>query len=138
MKIEAIKKKDIAVTPKYATDCAAGLDLHACVGEPVTLEPGETQIIGSGFAVNIHTPYIAGILLPRSGLGANSSGIILRNLVGLIDSNYRQEIKMVVWNNSQKPFTINHGDRLCQMIFVPIIQVELLWYNEFEDENGVN
>jgi dUTP pyrophosphatase len=136
MKIEAKKMKDIAVTPKYATECAAGLDLNACVYEPVTLEPGETQIIGSGFAVNIHTPYIAGILLPRSGLGANS-GIILRNLVGLIDADYRQEVKMVVWNNSQKPFTINHGDKLCQMIFVPIIQVELLWNTEFEDENGL-
>lgn len=120
--------------PEYATDGAAGIDLRACLTASLILQPHETQLIGSGIAINIHTPNIAAVLLPRSGLGVNH-GIVLANLVGLIDSDYRKEIKIAVWNRSNKSFTINPGERLCQMVFVPIVQVDFKWVTELE-ENG--
>ena len=120
--------------PEYATNGAAGIDLRACISQPITLQPQETQLIGSGIAINIQQKDIAAVLLPRSGLGAKH-GIVLGNLVGLIDSDYKKEIKIAVWNRSNKPFTINPGERLCQMVFVPIIQVDFKWVTEIED-NG--
>ena len=120
--------------PEYATDGAAGIDLRACISQPITLQPNETQLIGSGIAINIHQKDIAAVLLPRSGLGAKH-GIVLGNLVGLIDSDYRKEIKIAVWNRSDTSFVIKPGERLCQMVFVPIIQVDFKWVEKLED-NG--
>jgi dUTP pyrophosphatase len=117
--------------PKYATDGAAGIDLRACISQPITLQHNETQLIGSGIAINIHQKDVAAVLLPRSGLGAKH-GIVLGNLVGLIDSDYRKEIKIAVWNRSDKAFIIKPGERLCQMVFVPIIQVDFKWVTEIE------
>jgi dUTP pyrophosphatase len=120
--------------PTYSTDGSAALDLRACLSEPLILKANQTQLVGSGIAINIHDPNLAAVLLPRSGLGAKH-GIVLGNLVGLIDSDYRQEIKIAVWNRSEVAFTINPGDRLCQMIFVPIVQVDFKWVNDLEDNN---
>lgn len=120
--------------PSYSTDGAAGIDLRACIDSAITIKPNATELIGSGIAINIHNPNIAAMLLPRSGLGVKH-GIVLANLVGLIDSDYRKEVKIAIWNRSDKPFTINPGERICQMVFVPITQVDFKWVNELED-NG--
>ncbi len=120
--------------PTYATSGSAGIDLRACIDESILIQPNETVIIGSGIAIAIDDSNIAATLLPRSGLGIKH-GIILANLVGLIDSDYYKEIKIAVWNRSNRPFIINQGDRICQMVFVPIIQARLQWVEELED-NG--
>jgi dUTP pyrophosphatase len=117
--------------PTYATAGSAGMDLRACITAPLTVPAGETRIIGSGIAINIHDTNLAAVLLPRSGLGVNQ-GIVLANLVGLIDSDYRQEIQIAIWNRSDKPFTINPGERICQMVFVPIVQVNFQWVAQLE------
>jgi dUTP pyrophosphatase len=118
--------------PTYSTAGSAGIDLRACINTALTLKPGETQLIGSGIAINIHDPNLAAILLPRSGLGVNQ-GIVLANLVGLIDSDYRKEIKIAVWNRSNTSFTIEPGTRICQMVFVPIAQVNFKWVDHLQD-----
>ncbi|MCK5720128.1 MAG: dUTP diphosphatase [Thiomargarita sp.] len=118
--------------PTYSTDGSAGIDLRACLTEKLILQPNETNIINSGMAINIHDSNVAAVLLPRSGLGINH-GIVLANLVGLIDSDYRKEVKIAIWNRSNKIFTINPGDRICQMVFVPIIQVNFKWVDKLED-----
>ncbi len=120
--------------PSYSTDGAAGIDLRACIDIAIVIKPNATELIGSGIAINIHNPNIAAMLLPRSGLGVKH-GIVLANLVGLIDSDYRKEVKIAVWNRSDKSFTINPGERICQMVLVPIIQADFKWVNELED-NG--
>jgi len=118
--------------PTYSTEGSAGIDLRACITAPLTLQPGETKLIGSGIAINIHNPNLAAVLLPRSGLGINQ-GIVLANLVGLIDSDYRKEIKIAVWNRSNTPFTIDPGARICQMVFVPILQVNFKWVDSLKE-----
>ena len=123
--------KDIPL-PTYSTEGSAGIDLRACIAAPVTIQPGETKLIGSGIAINILDSNLAAVLLPRSGLGANY-GIVLANLVGLIDSDYRKEVKIAIWNRSNKPFTINQGERVCQMVFVPIVQVDFKWVAQLEE-----
>jgi len=120
--------------PNYSTNGSAAMDLRACLSEPLIVPANETKLIGSGIAINIHDPNLAAVLLPRSGLGTKH-GIVLGNTLGLIDSDYRKEIKIAVWNRSKKAFTLNPGDRLCQMIFVPIVQVDLKWVDNLED-NG--
>jgi dUTP pyrophosphatase len=116
--------------PDYATSGAAGIDLRACLTAPLTLNPSDSVIINSGLAIHIHDPQLAGILLPRSGLGIRH-GIVLSNLVGLIDSDYQGEIQIAVWNRGQHHYTIQPGDRICQLIFVPIVQVTLQIVPEF-------
>ncbi len=116
--------------PDYATVGAAGMDLRACIEEPITLAAHQTCFVGSGMAINIHDPNLAAVILPRSGLGAKH-GIVLGNLVGLIDSDYQGEIKISVWNRSDSPFTIEVGERICQLIFVPIVQAQLQWVQDF-------
>ena len=118
--------------PTYSTDGAAGIDLRACLTESVIIQPNQTQLLGSGIAINIHNPNLAAVLLPRSGLGVHH-GIVLANLVGLIDSDYRKEIKIAIWNRSNHPFTIKPGERICQMVFVPIVQVNLKWVSQLQD-----
>jgi dUTP pyrophosphatase len=120
--------------PTYSTDGSAGIDLRACLATPLTIQPNETKLIGSGIAINIQDSSLAAVLLPRSGLGVNY-GIVLGNLVGLIDSDYRKEVKIAIWNRSDKPFTINPGERICQMVFIPIVKVNFSLVNELK-ENG--
>lgn len=120
--------------PTYSTDGSAAMDLRACLSEQLIVQANETQLVGSGIAISIHDPNLAAMLLPRSGLGAKH-GIILANTLGLIDSDYRKEIKIAVWNRSDEAFTINPGDRICQMIFVPIVQVDFKWVDDLE-KNG--
>ncbi len=119
--------------PTYATDGAAGMDLRACINEPLTLAPNETQLINTGIAISIRNPNIMGILAPRSGLGIKH-GIILGNTVGIIDSCYQGEIKVGLWNRSNDSFVIYQGDRVCQLLFVPIIQVTLEIVTEFREK----
>ena len=116
--------------PEYATDGAAALDLRACIEAPLELNAGETRLIGSGLALGIHDSGLAAMLLPRSGLGSKH-GIVLGNLVGLIDSDYQGEVKIAVWNRGTQAFTIQPGERICQMVFVPVVQVELEPVEEF-------
>ena len=109
--------------PHYATSGSAGLDLRACVDVPLTLKPGETTLIPSGLAIHLENPKYAAMVLPRSGLG-HKHGIVLGNLVGLIDSDYQGQIFVSVWNRGQAEFTIQPMERIAQMIVVPVLQVE--------------
>ena len=108
--------------PSYATAGSAGMDLRACLDEAVTLNPGDTVLIPTGLAVYIADPGLAGLILPRSGLG-HKHGIVLGNLVGLIDSDYQGPLMVSLWNRNQQEFTINPGDRIAQLVFVPVAQV---------------
>ncbi|MDW7710596.1 MAG: dUTP diphosphatase [Deferrisomatales bacterium] len=116
--------------PAYATAGAAGLDLRACLEEPVAVGAGETRLIPSGLALSIADPGLAAVMIPRSGLGMRH-GLVLSNLVGLIDSDYHGEVGIGVWNRSSEPFTVHPGDRICQMVFVPVVQAELVVVDEF-------
>ena len=116
--------------PAYATGGAAGLDLRACLKEPLTLEPGATQLIPSGLAIHLSDPGLAAIVLPRSGLG-HKHGIVLGNLVGLIDSDYQGEIGVSMWNRGKDAFTIQPMDRIAQLVVVPVVQVKLNVVDDF-------
>ena len=116
--------------PEYATAGSAGLDLRAMVEAPLTLAPGDTQLLPTGLSIHIADPGYAGLILPRSGLG-HKHGIVLGNLVGLIDSDYQGEIKVALLNRSGEPFTINPSDRIAQMVFVPVVLPALLEVAEF-------
>ncbi len=109
--------------PAYATDGSAGLDLRACIDAPLTLEPGATQLIPTGLAIHIGDPGLAAVVLPRSGLG-HKHGIVLGNLVGLIDSDYQGQLFVSCWNRGQTAFTIQTGERIAQLVIVPVVQVE--------------
>jgi dUTP pyrophosphatase len=115
--------------PHYGTPGAAGLDLRACMDKPLTLNPGDSQLVPSGIAIHLGDPGYAAIVLPRSGLGAKN-GIVLGNLVGLIDSDYQGQIFISVWNRGQAAFTIQPMDRIAQLVVVPVQQVE---FNVVED-----
>ncbi len=116
--------------PDYATDGSAGLDLRACLEQDITLQPGETVLIPTGLAIHIDDPSLAAVLLPRSGLG-HKHGIVLGNLVGLIDSDYQGQIFVSCWNRSQTAFEIKIGERIAQMVFVPVVQVGFEQVEEF-------
>jgi dUTP pyrophosphatase len=107
--------------PNYATEGSAGLDLRACVEAPVTLQPGATELIPSGIAIHIADPTLAALVLPRSGLG-HKHGIVLGNLIGLIDSDYQGQIFISCWNRGQASFTIEPGERIAQLVLVPVVQ----------------
>ncbi len=117
--------------PSYATSGSAGLDLRACIAEPVALAPGETQLVPTGLAIHIADPGYAALILPRSGLG-HKHGIVLGNLVGLIDSDYQGQLMISTWNRGTEPFTFNPMERLAQLVIVPVLQVEFNIVNEFE------
>jgi len=117
--------------PEHATNGSAGVDLRACLEEPLLIKPGETHLIGTGIAIHIGNPDYAAMLLPRSGLG-HKHGIVLGNLVGLIDSDYQGELKVSCWNRGNTEFTVNPGERICQMIIVPVVQAEYDIVEEFE------
>src|SRR5436190_24066660 len=106
--------------PAYATPGSAGLDLRACLDAPVVLEPGETQLIPTGISIHIGDPGLAAMILPRSGLG-HKHGIVLGNLVGLIDSDYQGPLMVSCWNRSREPYTVNPLDRLARLVFVPVV-----------------
>lgn len=117
--------------PRYGTDGAAGLDLVACLDAPLTLKPGDTQLIPTGIAIHIGDAGLAAVLLPRSGLG-HKHGIVLGNLVGLIDSDYQGQIFVSCWNRGKEAFTIDAGDRIAQMVFVPVVQAEFEIVQDFQ------
>lgn len=116
--------------PQYATEGSAGLDLRACIDEPLILSAGQTVLIPTGLAIHLADPNLCAILLPRSGLG-HKHGIVLGNLVGLIDSDYQGELKVSLWNRSNETFTINPMDRIAQMVIVPIVQAAFEIVDEF-------
>jgi len=116
--------------PAYGSAGAAGLDLRACIEAPLTLQPGDSQLVPSGIAIHIGDPGYAALVLPRSGLGAKN-GIVLGNLVGLIDSDYQGQVFVSLWNRGQAVFTIQPMDRIAQMIVVPVQQVEWNVVDEF-------
>jgi len=115
--------------PHYATSGSAGLDLRACIDQPITLAPGQTELIPTGIAIHLGDPGLAAVVLPRSGLG-HQHGIVLGNLVGLIDSDYQGQIFISTWNRGNAPFVLNPMERLAQLVIVPVVQVA---FNVVED-----
>jgi dUTP pyrophosphatase len=116
--------------PAHATGGSAGLDLRACLDAPLLLKPGETSLIKTGLAIHIGDSGLAAVILPRSGLG-HKHGIVLGNLVGLIDSDYQGELMVSCWNRGQSAFTINPGERIAQLVFVPVVRAEFEMVGEF-------
>lgn len=117
--------------PSYATPGSAGLDLRACIDEPLTLAPNATTLIPTGMAIHLDNAYYAALILPRSGLG-HKNGIVLGNLVGLIDSDYQGQLMVSCWNRSQTEFTLNPMDRIAQLVIVPVMQAEFHLVDDFE------
>lgn len=117
--------------PVYATPGSAGLDLRACLDAPLEIKPGETQLISTGMAIYLADPTVAATLLPRSGLG-HKHGIVLGNLVGLIDSDYQGPLMVSIWNRGDKAYTIQPGERMAQLVIVPVIQAQFEIVNEFK------
>jgi len=117
--------------PEYATEGSAGLDLRACLEQSITVAPGETHLIPTGMAIHIDSPELAAMILPRSGLG-HKHGIVLGNLVGLIDSDYQGQLFVSCWNRGDAPFTIEIGERIAQMVIVPVVQAKFDIVNEFQ------
>ncbi|MDX1587628.1 MAG: dUTP diphosphatase [Oleiphilaceae bacterium] len=118
--------------PNHATEGSAGLDLRACTEGPVTLAPGQCELIPTGVALHIGDPSLAGMLLPRSGLG-HKHGIVLGNLVGLIDSDYQGQLMVSLWNRSERPYTLEVGERMAQLVIVPVVQAEFDCVERFDD-----
>jgi dUTP pyrophosphatase len=127
LKILDARMRDLL--PAYGTPGSAGLDLRACIDAPLTIEPGQTVLVPTGLAIHIGDPGYAAMILPRSGLG-HKSGIVLGNLVGLIDSDYQGQLMVSTWNRSQAAFTLQPMDRLAQLVVVPVVQVG---FNVVED-----
>jgi len=120
--------------PHYATPGSAGLDLRACLDAPLTLAPGETQLVPTGIAIHLDDSGLAAVLLPRSGLG-HKHGIVLGNLVGLIDSDYQGQVMVSCWNRGTVPFTIAPGERIAQMMIVPVVQVAFEVVEQFTESH---
>ena len=118
--------------PQHATPGSAGMDLRACLKEPLTLAPGDTALIPSGIAIHLDDPGYAAVLLPRSGLG-HKHGIVLGNLVGLIDSDYQGEVLVSCWNRGKESFTVKPGERIAQMVILPVVQAQFEVVSEFEE-----
>ena len=117
--------------PAYATAGSAGLDLRACLDVPLLLAPGKAELLPTGIAIHLEDPGFAAVILPRSGLG-HKHGIVLGNLVGLIDSDYQGQLMVSCWNRGTEPFTVHPGDRIAQLVVVPVMQVELEVVADFE------
>lgn len=120
--------------PAYATSGSAGLDLRACTESPITIQPGEVNLIPTGVAIYLADPGLAAMILPRSGLG-HKHGIVLGNLVGLIDSDYQGQILVSCWNRGQVPFLLNPLERIAQLVVVPVVRVNFNIVNDFEKSN---
>ncbi len=122
--------------PQYATHGSAGLDLRACLDDALIIQPGQSHLIPTGMAIHIGDPRLAAVILPRSGLG-HKHGIVLGNLVGLIDSDYQGQLFVSCWNRGENPFTVNIGERIAQLVFVPVVQAQFEIVNEFiESQRG--
>jgi dUTP pyrophosphatase len=117
--------------PAYATPGSAGLDLRACIDEPLVIAPGQTSLVPTGLAIHLGDPGYAAVILPRSGLG-HKHGVVLGNLVGLIDSDYQGQLMISTWNRGDTAFTLNPMERLAQMVIVPVVQAELNIVGDFE------
>ena len=120
--------------PEYATSGSAGMDLRACINGSLNLKPGDTELIPTGIAIHISDPGYAATILPRSGLG-HKHGIVLGNLVGLIDSDYQGQLFVSCWNRGKTEFTIDSGDRIAQLVILPVAQVEFEMVEEFSDSD---
>lgn len=120
--------------PEYSTEGSAGMDLRACLEAPLMLQPGDTHLIPTGIAIHIDDPGLAAVILPRSGLG-HKHGIVLGNLVGLIDSDYQGELLVSCWNRGNIAYNIEPGERIAQLVLIPVMQVKLLVVDEFEATN---
>jgi dUTP pyrophosphatase len=118
--------------PQYSTSGSAGLDLRACTDEKMTINPGDTVLIPTGLAINIADPGYAAVILPRSGLG-HKNGIVLGNLVGLIDSDYQGQLFVSIWNRGKETFELNPFDRIAQLVVIPVVQVDLNIVDDFEE-----
>jgi dUTP pyrophosphatase len=118
--------------PEYATDGSAGIDMRACLQEPLEVGPGDTHLIPTGIAIHIGDPSLAAVLLPRSGLG-HKHGIVLGNLVGLIDADYQGQVFVSCWNRAAQSFTIQPGERIAQMVFVPIVRAHFEVVESFQE-----
>jgi len=137
-----VKKLDVRILdekirsqlPAYATGGSAGLDLRACLDAPVTLAPGDTQLIPTGLAIHLGDPGLAAVIIPRSGLG-HKHGIVLGNLVGLIDSDYQGQLFVSCWNRGRDAFVINPLERIAQLVVVPVVQVELNVVDSFDESS---
>jgi dUTP pyrophosphatase len=122
---------DTLPLPQYGTGGSAGLDLRACLDKALTLAPGQTELIGTGLAIYIEDPTYAAMILPRSGLG-HKHGIVLGNLVGLIDSDYQGELMVSCWNRGDTSFTVEPGERIAQLVLVPVVQADFHWVEDFD------
>ncbi|MFT5501660.1 MAG: dUTP pyrophosphatase [Woeseiaceae bacterium] len=120
--------------PHYATDGSAGLDMRACIDDVLTVAPGETVLVPTGLAIHVGDPALAAVLLPRSGLG-HKHGLVLGNLTGLIDSDYQGQVFISCWNRSDKAYEVKPGERIAQMVFVPVEQVKFEVVEEFDDSS---
>ena len=118
--------------PAYATAGSAGLDLRACIDDPITLRPGDSSLVPTGLAIHVGDPGLAAIIIPRSGLG-HKHGIVLGNLVGLIDSDYQGQLMVSCWNRGKETFIVNPMERIAQLVIVPVVQVELNVVDSFEE-----
>ncbi|ORU92455.1 MAG: deoxyuridine 5'-triphosphate nucleotidohydrolase [Cycloclasticus sp. symbiont of Bathymodiolus heckerae] len=134
LKVLDERLNDVIPLPEYATTGSAGLDLRACLDETLLLKPGETKLIPTGMAIHIADASLAAVILPRSGLG-HKHGIVLGNLVGLIDSDYQGQLFVSCWNRGNTEFTIEIGDRIAQLVFVPVEQVEFEQVDSFSDSH---
>ena len=130
LQVRILDERIRGMLPHYATPGAAGLDLRACLDAPLTLAPGESQLVSSGIAIHVGDPGYAAVVLPRSGLGAKN-GIVLGNLVGLIDSDYQGPLMISVWNRGQAAFTLQALERVAQLVIVPVVQVEFEVVEQF-------
>ncbi len=136
LKILDSRLGDTIPLPHYATDGSAGLDMRACIDEGLTVNPGETHLVPTGLAIHIADPTLAAVLLPRSGLG-HKHGLVLGNLTGLIDSDYQGQVFISCWNRGANAYQIDPGERIAQMVFVPVEQVKFQVVTEFgESERG--
>lgn len=136
LKILDSRVGDSIPLPHYATDGSAGLDMRACIDDPVTVEPGATELIPTGLAIHIGDPGLAAVLLPRSGLG-HKHGLVLGNLTGLIDSDYQGQVFVSCWNRGSDDFTVEPGERIAQMVIVPVVHADFEIVDEFvESDRG--
>ena len=130
--VKILDKRIREYLPQYSTSGSAGLDLRACTDEKMTINPGDTVLIPTGLAINIADPGYAAVILPRSGLG-HKNGIVLGNLVGLIDSDYQGQLFVSIWNRGKETFELNPFDRIAQLVVIPVVQVDLNIVDDFEE-----
>jgi dUTP pyrophosphatase len=130
--IRVLNEKIRSQLPAYATHGSAGLDLRACIDDPITLKAGDTALIPTGLAIHLDDPGLAAVIIPRSGLG-HKHGIVLGNLVGLIDSDYQGQLMVSCWNRGREPFIVNPLERIAQLVIVPVVQVELNVVESFDE-----